>query len=81
MLEGAGLVITRAEVDRFAEGQGRMSFDTWTGRAGTPPDVVATLRGLFLGATPALAEALDIQVQGGAIGFTLPKVEIVALRT
>jgi ubiquinone/menaquinone biosynthesis C-methylase UbiE len=80
MLEGAGLTITLAAVDRFTEGQGRMSFDTWTARAGTPREAVAALRARFLGATPALVEALDIQVQGEAIGFTLPKVEIVALK-
>jgi SAM-dependent methyltransferase len=80
MLLAAGLAITESRVDRFAEGQGRMDFDTWTRRAGTVPRAVDELRRRFREASPALVEALDIEVQGDAIGFTLPKVELAAVR-
>jgi ubiquinone/menaquinone biosynthesis C-methylase UbiE len=81
MLEAAGLTIVHAQVDRFAEGQGRMDLDTWTARLGTPSAAVAELRRRFREASPALVEALDIGVQGEAIGFTLPKVELAAIRS
>jgi ubiquinone/menaquinone biosynthesis C-methylase UbiE len=80
MMEAAGLTLTHVHVDRFADGQGRMDFDTWTRRAGTPPEAVAELRRRFLGASPALALALDIDIDGDAIGFTLPKVELASVR-
>jgi SAM-dependent methyltransferase len=80
MVEVAGLAVRHEHVDRIADGQGRMDFDTWTRRSGTPADVVAELRRRFRSASPALVAALDIAIDGDAIAFTLPKVELVALR-
>ncbi|HWZ58598.1 MAG TPA: methyltransferase domain-containing protein [Gemmatimonadaceae bacterium] len=78
MLGAAGLRISGEHFDRYTEGGGRVDFETWTRRAGTGPEAVVELRRRFRGASAALVAALDIEVQGEAIGFTLPKVEIVA---
>jgi ubiquinone/menaquinone biosynthesis C-methylase UbiE len=80
MLRGAGLVVTGEHADRYTEGGHRVDFDTWTARAGTSSEAHAELRRRFRGASPALVQALDIEVRGDAIGFTLPKIELTATR-
>jgi SAM-dependent methyltransferase len=80
MLGAAGLVIVRENVDRYTERGNRVDFDTWTRRAGTLSDALAELRRRFRTASPALVDALDIDIQGDAIAFTLPKLEIGAYK-
>jgi SAM-dependent methyltransferase len=76
MLGAAGLVIVHENFDRYTESGHRVDFDTWTRRAGTGAEALTELRRRFRTASPALVGALDIDIQGEAIGFTLPKLEI-----
>jgi hypothetical protein len=77
MLEAAGLAVTYGEIDMYREG-GRMDFHTWTSRMRTLPDAVAELERIFHTASPALREALDLEVSPGRIEFCLPLVTLVA---
>jgi ubiquinone/menaquinone biosynthesis C-methylase UbiE len=78
MVERAGLRITSTGVDYYTE-QGRaMNFDTWTERMRTPAEAIATLRTIFHQASPALRDALRIEVRGDSIGFCVPQVTIAA---
>lgn len=79
ILERAGLHVVHCAVDSYTEG-GRMRFSDWTSRMRTPPPVVAELETLFRTASPLLAHALDIRVDGASITFCLPKVTLAATK-
>jgi ubiquinone/menaquinone biosynthesis C-methylase UbiE len=80
MLADAGLRVTGENADRYMEQGNRVDFDTWTGRAETTPEALAELRRRFRQASPALVEALDIVIDGDAMWFTLPKIEIASVK-
>jgi ubiquinone/menaquinone biosynthesis C-methylase UbiE len=80
MIEGAGLRIFAEETGFSTENGGPMSFDAWTRRIRTPPEVVAELQRLFRGASPALVKGLRIEIRGDAIGFCVPVVTIAATK-
>ena len=80
MLGAARLVIVHENSDRYTELGARIDFDTWAQRAGTAAEALTELRRRFRTASPALIEALNIEIQGEAIGFTLPKLEIGAYK-
>jgi ubiquinone/menaquinone biosynthesis C-methylase UbiE len=78
MVADAGLRVISEEIG-FATENGRpMDFAAWTRRINTPPDAVEELTQLFLNATPALAEALRIEIANGTIGFCVPSFTIAA---
>lgn len=83
MFEEAGLEVSYCELDLAASKQGRVNFAEWTARMRTPAEVVAELAGLLRKASPALQQALELQIRGDRnedIYFTLPKVTIVGLK-
>ncbi|MEI7555318.1 methyltransferase domain-containing protein [Candidatus Chlorohelix sp.] len=75
MLEEAGFKIFYNEVDYYTE-QGQMNFANWTGRMRTPPAAVAELSALFRNASPELIQALEINLVGDEIFFSLPKITL-----
>ncbi len=78
MVADAGLRVVAEEIG-FATENGRpMDFAAWTRRINTPPEAVEELSQLFLSATPALADALRIDIVNGVIGFCVPVVTIAA---
>jgi hypothetical protein len=79
-LAGAGLRVIGENAERYMEQGNRVDFDTWTRRAETTPEALVELRRRFLEASPALFEALDIVIDGEAIWFTLPKIEIASVK-
>jgi ubiquinone/menaquinone biosynthesis C-methylase UbiE len=78
MVTDAGLRVVAEETGFATENGGPMSFDAWTHRINTPPDAVAELTQLFRNASPALAEALRIEIADDAIFFCVPVVTIAA---
>lgn len=80
MVADAGLRVFAEEIG-FATENGRpMDFAAWTKRINTPPGAVAELTQLFLNASPALADALRIEIVNGVIGFCVPSFTIAALK-
>lgn len=81
MLADAGLRIT-FEQSSFAMENGRpMDFAAWVRRMGSPPAAVEELTRLFRNASPALIDALRIEIAaGGAIFFSVPLVTFAAVR-
>jgi ubiquinone/menaquinone biosynthesis C-methylase UbiE len=80
MLADAGLRVTFEECS-FAMENGRpMDFAAWVRRINTPPDAAAEVERLFRAASPALAQALRIEVIGGALYFRVPQFTIAALK-
>lgn len=77
-LQQAGLRIEQEITDRYSESPRGMDFDDWVRRSKTPPDRVAELRGLFLGASRNLRDLLTIDVDGASIWFRLPQVTFLA---
>jgi len=57
-----------------------MDFDAWTLRSKTSPERVAELTRLFRGASPALSEAIRIEMVGEKIGFCVPQITIAAIK-
>ena len=62
MVTAAGLRITFEELDFYTENGRPMDFAAWTRRANTPPAAIAELARLFRDASPALIEALRIEL-------------------
>jgi ubiquinone/menaquinone biosynthesis C-methylase UbiE len=81
MLADASLRIT-FEQSSFATENGRpMDFAAWIRRMNTPPAAVEELTRLFRDASPALIEALRIEIAAdGAIFFSVPLITIAAVR-
>jgi ubiquinone/menaquinone biosynthesis C-methylase UbiE len=80
MITHAGLHIFFEEI-RFATENGRpMDFCEWVRRMKTPPEAVGELTQLFRNAGPSLVEALQIQIHGDAIKFSVPTITIGAVR-
>ncbi|MGA8872182.1 MAG: methyltransferase domain-containing protein [Candidatus Acidiferrales bacterium] len=81
MLADAGLRITFEE-SSFALENGRpMDFAAWVRRMNTPPAAVEELTRLFRNASPAVIEALRIEVaMDGAIFFRVPLITLAAVR-
>ncbi|MGH7916698.1 MAG: class I SAM-dependent methyltransferase, partial [Candidatus Binataceae bacterium] len=70
MVKDAGLHVTFEHLDFYNENGGPMDFTAWTTRMKTPPEAVDELKHLFREASPALAEALRISLDGGEVrGF------------
>ncbi|MBV8135327.1 MAG: methyltransferase domain-containing protein [Deltaproteobacteria bacterium] len=80
MIQGAGLRILAEHLDFYTENGHPMDFDAWTRRMKTPAAAVEELRRLFRTATPALVEALRIELAGDQIGFCVPQIAIAATR-
>jgi len=80
MVEGAGLRILAEHLDFYTENGQAMDFDAWTQRMKTPAAGVEELRRLFRSATPALVEALRIEITGDQIGFCVPQIAIAATK-
>lgn len=80
IVAAAGLRLASLEVDYCTEDGGPMNFPDWTRRINTPPEAVAELRRIFRAASPALVEALRIQVRGEEIRFSVPQIWIAAER-
>jgi ubiquinone/menaquinone biosynthesis C-methylase UbiE len=78
MVEGAGLRVFAEENGFATENGGPMSFDAWVRRINTPQEAVVKLTQLFRNASPALAQALRIEIVEGAIFFCVPVVTIAA---
>jgi ubiquinone/menaquinone biosynthesis C-methylase UbiE len=80
MLADAGLRVT-FEQSSFATENGRpMDFAAWVRRMNTPPAAVDELSGLFRNASPALIEALRIEIAPDGIFFSVPLITFAALR-
>ncbi|HKF27822.1 MAG TPA: methyltransferase domain-containing protein [Candidatus Binataceae bacterium] len=80
MIQGAGLRILAEHLDFYTENGHAMDFDAWTRRMKTPAGAVEELRRLFRSATPALVEALRIEIAGDQIGFCVPQIAIAATK-
>ncbi len=80
MVTTAGLRIDSEELDFYTENGRPMDFAAWTRRANTPPPAVAELTRLFRNASPALIEALRIELDRDAIGFCVPQITIAAIK-
>ncbi len=80
MVTAAGLRITFEELDFYMENGGPMDFAAWTARANTPPAAIAELTRLLRDSSPALVEALRIEVGHDAIGFCVPQITIAAVK-
>ncbi len=80
MVREAGLTILAEHLDFYTEKGGPMDFDAWTRRMKTPPAAVEELKGLFRNASPALVEALRIEIDGDRIGFCVPQIAIAATK-
>ncbi|MGO9056186.1 MAG: class I SAM-dependent methyltransferase [Candidatus Binataceae bacterium] len=80
MVTAAGLRITFEELDFYTENGRPMDFASWTARANTPPAAIAELAGLFRDASPALIEALRIELAQDAMGFCVPQITIAAVK-
>jgi len=81
MLADAGLRIT-FEQSGFATENGRpMGFAAWVRRMNTPPAAVEELTRFFRDASPALVDALRIEIAAdGAIFFSVPLITLAAVR-
>jgi ubiquinone/menaquinone biosynthesis C-methylase UbiE len=78
LVEAVGLGISFVEAGYYDEGD-QMDFGAWTRRIGTSPENVARLEELFHGASPALTDALKIDLsKAGKIGFALPRITLIA---
>lgn len=78
LVERVGLSVTFMEDSYYDEGD-KMDFGAWTRRIGTSPENVARLEQLFKGASPALTEALQIDLsEADKIGFALPRITLIA---
>jgi ubiquinone/menaquinone biosynthesis C-methylase UbiE len=80
IVASAGLKIVAEEVGAASEKGGPMDFAAWVRRINTPPDAAAEVERLFRAASPALAQALRIEVIGGALYFRVPQFTIAALK-
>lgn len=80
MIRAAGLRILVEHLDYYTENGHAMDFDSWTQRMKTPPGAVEELKRLFRAATPALVEALRIEIDGDKIGFCVPQIAIAATK-
>jgi ubiquinone/menaquinone biosynthesis C-methylase UbiE len=81
MLADAGLHVTFEELSFALEKGGPMDFAAWVRRMNTPPAAVEELTRLFRDASPALVEALRIEIAAdGAIFFSVPLITLAAVR-
>jgi ubiquinone/menaquinone biosynthesis C-methylase UbiE len=80
MILQAGLAVIAEHLDYYTENGRPMDFDVWTQRIKTPPEAVEELKRIFRSASPALVEALRIELDGDRIGFCVPQIAIVATR-
>lgn len=80
IVASAGLQIFFEEVDFCTENGQPMNFAAWTRRMNTPPEAVNELTQLFRSATPALVEALRIQITDDALLFCVPQITIGAVK-
>jgi len=80
MVQEAGLRILAEHLDFYTENGKPMDFDAWTQRMKTPAAAVEELKSLFRNASPALVEALRIEIDGDRIGFCVPQIALAATR-
>jgi ubiquinone/menaquinone biosynthesis C-methylase UbiE len=80
MVQEAGLKILAEHLDFYTENGRPMDFDSWTLRMKTPPAAVEELKRLFRGASPALVEALKIEIRGDRISFCVPQIALAATK-
>lgn len=80
IVASTGLHIVFEEVDFCTENGHPMNFAAWTQRMNTPPEAVNELTRLFRSATPALVEALRIQVIDDALLFCVPQITLGAVK-
>jgi SAM-dependent methyltransferase len=76
----AGLRILFEEIDFCTENGGPMNFVSWTQRMNTEPKAVEKLSQLFRNATPAMTQALRIQIIDDAVLFCVPQILIGAVK-
>ncbi|MGH9715313.1 MAG: class I SAM-dependent methyltransferase [Candidatus Acidiferrales bacterium] len=76
----AGLKIVTEEVGAVSEKGGPMDFAAWIRRMNTPPDAAAEVERLFRTASPALAQALRIEIIDGKLYFRVPQFTIATLK-
>ncbi len=79
MVEAVGLRVIELEHGYYNEGY-KMDFNDWTHRIGTTPENITRLTALFQNASPALTEALQIEIPDGKIGFALPRITLIAVK-
>jgi SAM-dependent methyltransferase len=77
----AGLQVFAEEPGWASEKGGPMDFAAWIRRINTPPDAAAEVERLFRGASPALAQALRIEIVDGALYFRVPQFIIACLKS
>jgi ubiquinone/menaquinone biosynthesis C-methylase UbiE len=80
MVREAGLRIIAEHLDFYTENGRPMDFDAWTQRMKTAPAAVEELKRLFRNASPALIEAIRIEIDGEKIGFCVPQIAIAATK-
>lgn len=80
MVQETGLRIIAEYLDFYTENGRPMDFDAWTQRMKTPPAAVEELKRLFGNASPALVEALRIEIADNKIGFCVPQIAIAAIK-
>jgi ubiquinone/menaquinone biosynthesis C-methylase UbiE len=76
----AGLKPFFEEFGAASEKGGPMDFAAWIRRINTPPEAAAEVERLFRTASPELAQALHIQIIGGALYFRVPQFTIACVK-
>lgn len=76
----AGLKVVAEEIGAVSEKGGPMDFAAWIRRINTPPDAAAEVERLFRNASPALAQALRIEIIDGKLYFRVPQFTIATFK-
>ncbi len=79
MVEAAGLEIAYESVGPYTE-DFKMEFDEWVERIRTPAPEVQELRRRFLEASPALVDAIRIELRGEEITFVWDQITLIAIK-
>ena len=79
MAEKAGLTVSYEHVGPYTEGF-KMEFEDWVERIRTPQPAVVELRQRFRNASPELAAAISLELQGDTILFVWDQVTLIAVK-
>lgn len=79
MAEMAGLTVSYEHVGPYTEGF-KMEFEDWVERIRTPEAEVVELRHRFRNASPQLASAISLELQGETILFVWDQVTLIAVK-
>jgi hypothetical protein len=79
MIEKAGLRVENLTVGRYTD-DFKMELEEWVERIRTPKTEVEEIRTRMLNASPALADAILLEVNEGVIHFVWEQVTLIAVK-